>query len=145
MTTISSDATSSTITTTIMKTTASLLTTRSSTINFSTFPSTAMVTSTVSATISTSSVPITLIAQTSTHIVIHCDGSIDTVYECYQCFDGVAGKYLWGSTCKAKKLLSTTTLNGKCGLEYSCVTSNIGECPYNEYCPESTSGILLLS
>ena len=78
----------------------------------------------------------------SSSAAILCDGSIDTKYECYQCFDGVSGKYLWRSPCKAKKLFSTTTANGKCGFEYACVTTDVGECPYNQYCPESAKGNL---
>ena len=73
---------------------------------------------------------------------ILCDGSIDTTYECYQCFDGVSVKYLWGSPCKAKKVSSTIAVNGKCGFEYACVTTDVGECPYNQYCPESPKGNL---
>jgi len=68
---------------------------------------------------------------------ISCDGDIDTPYDCYQCFDVVAGKYFWGSSCKAKKLASADMVNGKCGLDYTCVTKDIGTCPYNDYCPDN--------
>lgn len=68
---------------------------------------------------------------------IACDGNIDTPYNCYQCFDAVAGKYFWGSSCKAKKLASADMVNGKCGLDYACTTKGIGTCPYNNYCPDN--------
>jgi len=64
--TTSTNATSSTITATIMKTKASVLSTRSTSIDFTTFPSSVMVTSTVSATISTSKVPTSLYTKTTT-------------------------------------------------------------------------------
>merc|ERR1712136_369940 len=68
---------------------------------------------------------------------ITCDGDIDTPYNCYQCFDAVAGKYFWGGSCKAKKLARVDMVPGKCGLEYTCVTKDIGTCPYNNYCPDN--------
>ena len=74
---------------------------------------------------------------------VTCDGGIDIIYECFNCYDGNTGKYLWGSSCKAKKLFSSTIVIGKCGLDYTCVTTEIGECPYNELCPESSTGKLM--
>ena len=94
--------------------------------------------------LSTTAVPITVITQTiPSSSTITCDGSIDTVYECIQCGDDATSKYLWGNSCKAKKLFSTIMVTGVCGLNYACVTTDIGECPYNEFCPESLEGISL--
>ena len=82
----------------------------------------------------------TTILTTLLDIMIICDGNIDTPYDCQQCMDVAIIKYLWGSSCKAKKLLSSTTVTGRCGLDAACVTKDIGECPYNEYCPEPRQG-----
>ena len=38
-------------------------------------------------------------------IMIICDGNIDTPYDCQQCMDVAIIRYLWGSSCKAKKKL----------------------------------------
>ena len=73
---------------------------------------------------------------------IVCDGNIDTTYNCYQCFDGEAKKYFWGSSCKAKKFASKDMVNGICGLNYTCVTKDIGTCPYNDYCPDNAESTL---
>ena len=79
---------------------------------------------------------------TSFSLVILCDGNIDSQYGCQQCMDVISIRYLWGSNCEAKKLLSSNMVRGKCGLDAACVTTDIGDCPYDEYCPESTQGIV---
>ena len=97
----------------------------------------------IGTTMMTTAVPTTTSTQTSSALsdAIKCDGSINTIYECIQCFDGSSQQYQWGSSCSAKKLFSTIEVNGKCGLDYACVTTDIGDCPYNEYCPEESEGI----
>ena len=79
---------------------------------------------------------------TLSSLMILCDGNIDSQYGCQQCMDVISIKYLWGSQCEAKKLLSSNMVRGKCGLDAACVTTDIGDCPYDEYCPESTQGIV---
>jgi len=68
---------------------------------------------------------------------ILCDGNVGNDYNCLQCFDANSGKYLWGSTCLAKEIGKPTYKEGKCGEEYKCFTGgeDIGQCPYNDYCP----------
>ena len=62
----------------------------------------------------------------------------NTSFPCEQCFDGTIQKYLWGFSCKSNA--SSNTIIGKCGLSFECVTTDIGECPYNEFCLNSSSG-----
>ena len=136
------DETSSTITTSILKTTSPTLSTVSPTTHLKTAPMTTEVTvSTTKTTTITLPISLTTRTRSTRSVEITCDGSIDTAYECLQC--ATTSKYLWGSSCKAKKLFSTTMVTGVCGLEYACVTTDVGECPYNEYCPEALEGMSL--
>ena len=127
-----SKETSATTTLTSTKTDSSL----HSRTSFSSMNRTMSTTLPISSTIESN----TTILTTLLDIMIICDGNIDTPYDCQQCMDVTIIKYLWGSNCKAKKLLSSTTVRGRCGLDAACVTKDIGECPYNEYCPEPRQG-----
>ena len=138
------DETSSTITTSILKTTSPILSTVSSTIHLSTAPSTTKVMlTTTKSTTARLLIASTTRSRSTRSVLITCDGSIDAAYECLQCGDVTTSKYLWGSSCKAKKLFSTTMVIGVCGLDYACVTTGVGECPYNDFCTESIEGIFL--
>ena len=84
---------------------------------------------------------VVIVKDSFTDITVICEGKVDTEYDCYpQCWNGTIEKYLWGSSCKARKLFGSTILDGKCGNNYACVTNDIGKCPYNEYCPKSSQG-----
>ena len=127
-----SKETSATITLTSTKTYSSL----HSTTSYSSMNITMSTLLPISSTIKSN----TTVLTTPLDIMIICDGNIDTPYDCQQCMDVKIIKYLWGSNCKAKKLLSSTTVRGRCGLDAACVTKDIGECPYDEYCPEPRQG-----
>ena len=138
-----SDASSTTNITEVTKAAASSqVTTLSSTTESTVHTTTVKLTSTSTRTTLTATASTKSISFSAT---LTCDGSIDTAYECFQCYDGEAEKYLWGRQCKAKKLLSSTMINGRCGMEYACVTNEIGDCPYNDYCPESSPSMLFFS
>jgi len=68
---------------------------------------------------------------------ISCSGNVGDDYNCSECYNGFSGKYLWGSACQAKNWGADTYTKGVCGEEYKCFTNgeDIGECPYDEYCP----------
>jgi len=72
---------------------------------------------------------------------LHCEGNVGTEGNCYACYDGDHGKYLWGNACHAKKFGKNEYETGVCGKEYTCITDgrDIGECPYNDYCPSKRS------
>jgi len=72
---------------------------------------------------------------------IQCSGNVGDDYNCFECYDGYNGKYLWGNTCYAKDFGADTYTKGVCGNEYKCFKegTDIGECPYDEYCPSKTS------
>ena len=138
----SSDVTSDALLTVTSPTTSIYTTTSTSTDPTTSIPTTIIVTRMATTTMSTTAVPIPIISQTApSSSAITCDGSIDTAYECIQCVDDATSKYLWGNSCKAKKLFSTTMVTGVCGLNYACVTTDVGECPYNEFCPEPLDGM----
>ena len=71
---------------------------------------------------------------------IECTGNIDQAWNCFECYNSSILEYLWGSKCEAKRMFSTTVMEGRCGLDYACITTDIGDCPYNEYCPQSSQG-----
>ena len=134
----SSTKMTTTTTQTSTKTETSIISTqstRASSITVSSATTTEMAESTAVATSITSTT-------TVSKETVTCGGNIDTSYDCSECFDGTKQKYLWGSKCKARKYFSSTMLDGRCGMEYACVTSDIRECPYNQYCPESPQGRL---
>merc|ERR1712136_609444 len=72
---------------------------------------------------------------------LHCEGNVGTEGNCYACYDGDSGKYLWGNACHAKKFGKNEYETGVCGKEYTCITDgrDIGSCPYNDYCPSKRS------
>ena len=141
--TTTSTATSNTLTTATSPATSIFLSASTSTVPTTSIPTTITIVTTIATTTkSTTAIPITFTTQTvPSSSAITCDGSIDVAYECIQCGDEATSKYLWGSSCKAKKLFSTTFVTGVCGLNYACVTNDVGKCPYNEFCPESLEGM----
>ena len=140
--TTTSTATSNTLTTATSPKTSIFLSASTSTVPTTSIPTTTIVTTIATTTKSTTAIPITFTTQTvPSSSAITCDGSIDVAYECIQCGDEATSKYLWGSSCKAKKLFSTNFVTGVCGLNYACVTNDVGKCPYNEFCPESLEGM----
>jgi len=68
---------------------------------------------------------------------LQCSGNVGQTNNCYECFNGYNGKYLWGNTCHAKEFGKNAYQKGVCGQDYTCYTNGekIGECPYGEYCP----------